>query len=210
MASFAQPRNPSRQLVGFAGVILLHLGIVYGLVHGLGRQAIEIIRQPLETKIIEELKPPPPDAAPPPLKLAPPPPPYIPPPEINIAAPVASANAIVAITTTKPVEPPPVVRAPPPADVVHLAPVIDAAKSCRQPEYPPVSRRNEETGTVVLQFLVDIDGKALDSKVESSSGYARLDSAARDALQLCQFKPGTADGKPERAWGRIRYTWRLQ
>ena len=209
MASFAQPRNPSRQLIGFTGVVVLHLAIVYGLVNGLGRQAIEIIRQPLETKIIEELKPPPPDAAPPPLKLAPPPPPYIPPPDVHIEAPVSS-NAIVAVTTIRPAEPPPVVHAAPPAEVVHVAPVIDAARSCRQPEYPPVSRRNEETGTVVLQFLIDVDGKALDSKVETSSGYARLDAAARDALQLCQFKPGTADGKPERAWGRIRYTWRLQ
>jgi protein TonB len=88
--------------------------------------------------------------------------------------------------------------------------VVDAAHNCRLPEYPAVSRRMEEQGTVVLEMLIDVDGHVSDSKVANSSGHPRLDEAAREALSLCKFKPGTIDGKPEKSWWPIRYTWRLQ
>ena len=61
-----------------------------------------------------------------------------------------------------------------------------------------------------LSFLIDVDGKVLDSKVERSSGSRRLDQAARAGLSLCKFKPATANGKPERTWGRIDYVWRIE
>ena len=70
--SYAQQQPPARRLGGVAFVALLHVGIVYALLTGLGRQAIEVLKLPLETKIIQELKAPPPDTAPPPPKLAPP------------------------------------------------------------------------------------------------------------------------------------------
>ncbi len=93
-------------------------------------------------------------------------------------------------------------------DPVRVAPVA-SANACQKPEYPSISRRLEETGTVVLNFLIDVDGKVLDSKVAQSSGHGRLDEAARQALSLCAFKAGTVDGKPEQAWAQIRYTWTL-
>jgi periplasmic protein TonB len=48
------------------------------------------------------------------------------------------------------------------------------------------------------------------SEVQSSSGHTRLDAAAREALSLCRFTPGTFDGKPVEAWATLRYTWVLQ
>jgi protein TonB len=164
-------------------------------------QTIQVIRPP----------PPPPDQPPPPPppKLAPPPPPFIPLPEIQVRQTTAPTNAITQVTNTKPVEAPPPAPPPPPKhEPVHVAPVA-AASSCQKPEYPPVSRRLEETGTVVLRFLIDVDGKVLDSGVQQSSGHNRLDEAARQALALCNFKPGTVDGKPEQGWAQIRYTWTL-
>src|SRR5258706_10035426 len=91
-------------------VVLLHLALGYALVTGLARKVVEVIKQPLETKIIEEIKKPPPDVPPPPPpKLAPPPPPFIPAPEINIQAPVQMAPAItVAPAITPPLAAPPV------------------------------------------------------------------------------------------------------
>lgn len=205
--SYAQQQPPARRLGGVAFVALLHVGIVYALLTGLGRQAIEVLKQPLETKIIQELKAPPPDTAPPPPKLAPPPPPYIPPPEIAIQQ-APSANAISAVTNVKPVE------APPPAPVakaepVRVAPVIDAARSCRKPEYPSASQRLSEEGTTVLQFLISVDGSVQEGKVVTSSGHPRLDEAAIAALSRCTFKPGTVDGKPEPSWAPLKYTWKL-
>ena len=204
-----QQKDPKKQSIGFLVVILLHLGLSYLFVTGLGHSAIEVLKQPLETKLIEEVKPPDTPPPPPPPKLAPPPPPFIPMPDIQVRT-APSANAITQVTTAKPVEAPP---PPPPAPVVKAAPVVVApvvkSEGCRKPEYPAVSRRMEETGTVVLQLLVGVDGKVTDSKIAQSSGHPRLDEAARAALSLCSFTPGTTDGKPEPGWGQMKYTWKL-
>jgi protein TonB len=81
---------------------------------------------------------------------------------------------------------------------------------CEKPEYPSASRRLEEEGTVALRFLVGVDGKVIQSEVEKSSGFKRLDEAARAGLSKCQFRPALVDGKPEQAWASIKYTWRLE
>jgi protein TonB len=203
-----QQKDPTKQTIGFLIVVLFHVGLGYVVVSGLGRSAIEVIKKPLETKLIEDVKPPDTPPPPPPPKLAPPPPPFIPLPDIQVRTP--APNAIQQVTTVKPVEPPPVAPPAPKHEPVVVPAVVDAAKSCRSPEYPAVSRRMEETGTVVLDFLIDLDGRVAESKVEQSSGHPRLDDAARDAMSLCKFKAGTIDGKPERTWARIRYTWKLQ
>ncbi len=68
----------------------------------------------------------------------------------------------------------------------------------------------EEEGTVTLKFLVGVDGKVIQAEVEKSSGFKRLDEAARTGLSRCQFKPATVDGKPEQGWASLKYTWRLE
>ena len=82
--------------------------------------------------------------------------------------------------------------------------------NCPKPAYPPASRRLEEEGTVGLRFLIGVDGSVLQSEVVKSSGFTRLDEAARNALAKCQFRPGSVDGKPEQSWASIQYTWRLE
>lgn len=224
--SYVQPNeNSNTRLAGLIGVVVFHAVMGYALVNGLARKIVEVVTQPLETKIIEEIKPPPqetPPPPPPPPKLAAPPPPYIPPPEIQVQVPQV-APAITAVTRAKPTVPiaapgrrpePPAPPAPKPAPrprpaPVHTAPVVDA-KACEKPAYPMASLRRQETGIVLLAFLIDVNGTAIESKVERSSGFRRLDDAARDALALCKFKPATTDGKPERAWAKIEYEWKLQ
>ena len=196
--SYAIQKDSSRRLAGLVVVVAFHVALIYALIHGLARQIVEVIRQPLETKIIEEIKAPPPDKPPPPPppKLAMPPPPYIPPPEVQVQVPV-SAPAITAVTNVKP-----------PEDV--RTPAVVDANTCEKPAYPPASLRANETGIVRLSFLIDTDGRVLDSKVDRSSGFRRLDEAARAGLGLCKFRPATLNGRPERTWGRIEYEWKIQ
>jgi len=198
-------------------VLVFHIVLGYALVQGLARKIVEVVRQPLETKIVEEIKPPPPEKPPPPPpKLATPPPPYIPPPEVQVQVPM-SAPTITAITTVKPPAPvpPPAAPAPPPPPVVkahvpvRTAPVVDA-RECEKPPYPAAALRANETGTVQLNFLIDVNGQVLESRVARSSGSKRLDEAARNGLGLCKFKPATVDGKPERSWARIEYEWKIE
>jgi protein TonB len=214
--SYAQQSDNSRKRVtGFMIVVLLHAAAVYALVNGLARKIVEVVRPPLETKVLEEVKPPvPPEKLPPPPppRLVAPPPPYIPPPEVQVQPPPQIQQAaITAVTTIKPAEPPPPIGPAPQAAVapVRTAAVVDS-RGCEKPAYPPASLRANETGTVRLSFLIEADGRIVQSRIEVSSGFRRLDDAARMGLALCKFKPATVDGKPERAWARIDYVWKVE
>lgn len=204
---FGQRPDPTRRLVGITGVIAFHALVVWALVSGLARKAIEVLPAPIETKILEEVtqqeEPPPP---PPPPEFDTPPPPFIPPPEITIMQRPAPTNTITT-TTERPPAPPPPPPVAAPREPVRVPPVVKA-KACREPDYPPVSERLGEAGTVVLQLLVGVDGKVTDSRIEQSSGYERLDKVAQQALSRCRFQPGTVDGKPEPGWAKIRYTFK--
>lgn len=203
---FGKRQDPKKRMIGLVGVVIFHVLLVWGLVSGLARKAIELLPPPIETKLLEdaptEEEPPPP---PPPPKLDVPPPPFIPPPEISIQTTAAPTNAI---TTTNKAPPPAAPPAPKPARV-SKAPVVKA-RLCKEPEYPAVSERLGETGTVLLQLLVGTDGRVTDSKIEKGSGFERLDKAAQQALSRCKFEPGEVDGKPSAAWAQLKYTFRKQ
>jgi protein TonB len=208
-------RQPGKKLTGIAAVILFHILIVYALMTGLARKVVEVIQQPIETRIIEEVKPPPKEIPPPPSppKRTAPPPPFVPRPEVPVQQPVQQ-NTIAAVSDVKP-ETPVAPTAPPsqhvdakPAPPVNTPAVVDF-NSCAKPEYPRNSQRNEEQGTVVLAFLIGVDGQVIDSKVEKTSGFKDLDKAARSALSLCRFKPGMIDGRPQQSWTKVQYVWRL-
>jgi protein TonB len=174
----------------------------------LAHRSVDVVHAPIETKIIEEARqerPPPP---PPPPELAPPPPAFVPPPEIHIETPPPppKSTAITVVTPEKPLAPPPA----PVAAAVRLMPKIDAKRS-QEPEYPPTSRRLGEQGSVVLQVLVDVDGRVLESKLVQSSGFDRLDQAALDGVKTnYRFAPGTVDGTPAQMWYTFKFTWKLR
>lgn len=236
---YGQRKTSTKRIGLFIFVIFLHAVIIYALATGLASKVVEVIPRPVEVRIIEEMTPTPEGAPPPrprsrppkptpkPPKLAPKPPrprPFVPPPEAAVRRPAPSPHAPLAETKAAP---PPVPASPSPASEpavqapaasvdaepvphapVRTAPVVDS-RFCSKPEYPSASRRFEETGAVVLNFLIDTDGRVVQSRIESSSGYERLDEAARQALSLCRFKPGTADGKPEKSWHKLKYVWKL-
>ncbi|WP_323141871.1 energy transducer TonB [Massilia phyllosphaerae] len=82
--------------------------------------------------------------------------------------------------------------------------------TCIKPEYPRSSLRNEETGMVQLDFLVDAEGKPVEIRKVRSSGYADLDNATLLSLSACSFKPLVVDGKPAAAWAAVQYVWTLE
>jgi periplasmic protein TonB len=67
------------------------------------------------------------------------------------------------------------------------------------PRYPPQSRKLREQGLVTLRVMIDEHGVACSIEVETSSGYARLDHAAREAVSRAAFRPYVEDGSPRRA-----------
>ncbi len=219
----SRQRTPRKHLIGLTAVVVLHGLLFWAINSGLAHKFVKVIKGPVEAVLLEETKPeiPPPPPPPPPKNLPPPPPAYVPPVDIQVASP-PPVNAIAAVSNTpQPVAPPsplpvqmnapPALPAPPapPAPPVQTAAVINAS-GCEKPEYPNASKRLEEEGTVQLKFLVGVDGRVLESAVEKSSGFRRLDEAARAGLSKCQFKPGTIDGRPQQSWASMKYTWRLE
>ena len=99
-----QQKDPKKQGVGFLVVVLLHVGLGYLFVTGLGHSAIEVLKQPLETKLIEEVKPP----------DAPPPPPAGLPPAPDAPAPPPAAPAVLVDAPAPAMPAPPAPDAPPP------------------------------------------------------------------------------------------------
>ena len=65
-----------------------------------------------------------------------------------------------------------------------------------QPEYPALSKRMGEQGKVVLRILVNEKGLPDQVVVQTTSGYARLDEAGRQAALRALFKPHMEDGRP--------------
>ncbi|TAN29913.1 MAG: energy transducer TonB [Castellaniella sp.] len=62
------------------------------------------------------------------------------------------------------------------------------------PVYPRLSERRGEQGRVVLRVLITPQGGVADVKVQHSSGYARLDEAAVQAMRRAHFRPYTENG----------------
>ncbi len=222
-----QQRNPGKHAVGITIAVILHLFLGWALVNGLAQRIVEVIRSPLETKIIEEVKPPeppPPENLPPPPKLAPPPPSFVPPPEVVVAPPPTPAPQIT-VTQVAPPPAPVFVPTPPPAPApappappaprvpVRTEPKIDFAQACERPEYTRQARAAEAEGSVVVVYTMDVTGVINDARVERSAGPTRehkmLDRLTLEAVKACRGTPGTLDGKPEKLTSRVTYVWKI-
>ena len=220
--NFSHEKNPGKNFTGIAVVIVIHLLVGWGVVSGLGTRMVTKMAEAVETKIIEEVKPPPPKEVPPPPpppEMKAPPPPFIPPVEVNVQQPPPVQTTIANATNVKPVtnelqKPAPAAPPTPPAPAANPNPVRLSAvadfNTCAKPEWPKASLRNEETGTVTLQFLIAVDGRVVDSKVMKSSGFRDLDKAALAGIGKCRFKPAMVDGKPEQASMTMQYVWTLE
>jgi len=78
-----------------------------------------------------------------------------------------------------------------------------------RPVYPPLSRRLGEQGKAILRVLIDIHGHAQAIELKQSSGFERLDEAARDAVRHALFRPTLEDGKPVPVFALIPITFQL-
>jgi protein TonB len=130
---------------------------------------------------------------------------------LAIADPTPSANAPVGVTHAPATVAPLVIApsAPVSAPKVEL-PSSDADYLHNpKPKYPGLSISRNETGTVLLLVLVGADGRAKDVKIKTSSGFERLDRAARDAVLGWIFVPGKRSGVPEEMWYDLPMPFKL-
>ena len=194
-----QQRDPTRHLIGIGAVVLLHVLVVWALVSGLARKVVEVVKGPIEVKVIEEIikkPPPPPEVVPPPPKVQAPPPPFIPPPEINIAPPPTTAPTITAVTKDAPPAPQaPVIQKVPESPVASAAPAVRSAQiACANYRevmssivYPREALKDGIEGDVVIEFTVGAAGQIKDVVIKSSSNRVFNRSSISVVSQLqCQ------------------------
>lgn len=197
-------RNPTRHVVGIAFVVLLHALIIYALFTGLARKTVEVIKKPIDARIIEEIKlapPPPPPPPPPPRQVQPPqrvevaPQPYVPPPDVDVPA-TQTAPTISAVTTEAPTQPyviappPPVVEAPP-APPAPPKPAVRrgiARIAGDDPTYPREAiRAGIAKGRVVVRLQVDENGHVIDVKFVTSEPPRVFERSVSAAVKDWKF-----------------------
>lgn len=195
----AAPEPPARRAQRFALVVAAHAALLWAALDLSARPQVRQAAREIMVRLVEEA-PTPPRAAPPP-----PPPPVrqrtrpTPPPPVITATPQAAAPAasfaVAPQPPAAPVEPaaaPPAAAAPPPP---AAPPPVTAARfdadylSNPRPVYPPASRRMGEEGKVVLRVRVSAQGQADRVELHKSSGFARLDDAALEAVGRWRFVP---------------------
>ena len=194
-----QQRDPARHLIGITFVILVHAIVIYALVTGLARKAIEVIKKPLTATIIEEIKaPPPPPPPPPPRKIVEPPKamqqPYVPPPDVPVTT--TSEPVISSVSPTPPPEP--VVIAPPAPPVVEAPPAPPKPAIRRgavpiervEPIYPREAiKDNIASGKVVARLQVDEKGLVTSVTIVEANPRRVFDREVIKALSQWKFKP---------------------
>jgi len=78
------------------------------------------------------------------------------------------------------------------------------------PPYPRADMAAGNTGTVLLEVLVDIDGRPIEVKVARSSGHRSLDVAAkRQVLSQWRFRPAMRNGRAVQAIGLVPVEFKL-
>jgi protein TonB len=77
------------------------------------------------------------------------------------------------------------------------------------PEYPESARDGKIEGTVVLNAVIDEQGRVRNPTVAESSGNADLDRSALDTVAQWIYRPATLDGKPVEVYYTITIRFTL-
>jgi protein TonB len=193
------------------GVVLaLHALLLWALVNGLARRAVEVIRAPIQTRLIQDAptEPPPPPPLPAPQRVPLPTMAPLPAPVVAPVAPAVQNNPPPQAVAVPAVTPPPVTVATPPTEAVRVQagpPSAQPGLAAVKPEeaylgqlrsyvnsikrYPTSreARQLRPQGTVRVWVEIDRAGQLLGTGVEGSSGSLLLDNEALRTLRNGRF-----------------------
>jgi protein TonB len=208
-------------LATFAGVAAVHAVVLILLATFVPAEKIAEFVRPLTVRMIElapevpeAAEPPPPPPRPRPVKPRPAPAPIV---AVSTPAPPtaeAPTFTVAAAPAPEPVAVPPAptfVPAPPapPAPITQAR--FDAAYlNNPKPVYPASSRRLGEEGKVVLRVHVGPEGRATDIELRNTSGFPRLDTAAKEAVAQWRFVPARRGDEPIAAWVVVPIVFSLE
>lgn len=187
---------------GLIMVVALHLGAVMALMIGLQPKRDFILEPPIVVKPIEK----PIDI----VELPPPPPANYTPPPVAVTPPIIAYTPDVNTTsiTPTPARPePPISITPKTAPTAAKAP----SRGLSAPNYPSESKMLGEEGLVGLALYLNENGRVQEARIETSSGFPRLDNAAqKHAQKAWKFEPCTQDHQPTPCWHKIKFRFQLK
>lgn len=189
---------------GIVFVVALHVGLIYALATGLAVRFAKYVPPILEAHIVEQPHKPPPEQPPPPdVKLQQPPPvATVPPPDINIQSPPVASPITVVRAPPNPVRPP----AP-----IASTPVQSVGSTHTIPPYPPLARRLNHEGVVLLNITIGVTGAITAVQVAQSSGFDELDQAAEEWVKThWRYRPATQGGHPVASTTQARVRFNLR
>lgn len=186
-----------RPVLQWLAVGAAHAAVLGALWH-LSPQARQVLGEIVQASLI--VPPAPPQARPPeppkPPKPQPRPPKPVP---VLTATPQAQTPEPAYFVPAAPAAPAPVAAPAPLIPPVFNADYLENPP----PQYPPMSRRLGEKGRVLLRVFVSADGRAERIELKSSSGFDRLDAAAREAVASWRFVPARRGDQQVAAWVHI-------
>ena len=78
------------------------------------------------------------------------------------------------------------------------------------PPYPGLARKRGQQGTVILQVLVNKEGRVDDLEIKTSSGFRLLDRAALSAVSKWSFEPGKLGDERIEMWVNVPVSFKLK
>jgi len=78
------------------------------------------------------------------------------------------------------------------------------------PKYPGLARKRGQAGTVILQVLINKEGRVDDLEIDVSSNFSLLDRAAVTAVREWSFEPGMQGEEKVSMWVRVPVTFKLK
>ncbi|MEP7156016.1 MAG: energy transducer TonB [Betaproteobacteria bacterium] len=206
---FPTRRNP-RNTFAAGCVIALHVLLLIVLQSGLFNKVVEVMPAEILVQLIAPPTPrePPPPPTMPKVQMQVPMAAFVPPPEVVIAYETPQ-NVPVVIT-------PQISRPPAPKVAPVSTPKIEPPSSDAdylqnpKPVYPPMSKRLNEQGKVILRVLIGLDGTAQQSEIATSSGHDRLDQAALETVKKWRYVPGKRNGVAEAMWFNVPINFVLE
>jgi protein TonB len=107
-----------------------------------------------------------------------------------------------------PDEPPPAPTPVPPVKILKVSRVLNSqALALPPPSYPPIARQTRTQGTVIVQVLIDEEGKVISAK--ATSGHVLLIPAAQTAALRARFSPTVLGDQKVKVQGVITYIFVL-
>ena len=95
-----------------------------------------------------------------------------------------------------------------PLKIIHEA--IPIYRSNPSPKYPRIARMRGYQGNVLLDVLVNKNGKVNDLKIFKSSGHPLLDNAATSTVKHWLFEPGMIGDEKVDMWVRVPIRFELK